>query len=413
MMSNENISDSALIIINLPYENSELPMHDYVRMWNEKIIFANAPENVKTINSTFIKNAWLKIVSINPSVILNNTLVVPKNAKVLTGYNHNTILPDDYYSSQYPDNDNTDCKRIYRLNSDNTILNYYVNNQLQSQNVVLKEDSDIRAELSIIASVNIDHYKWKRYCSRRDKNGNCVLYSYRCTYSSSEIQTDTINADDSINVKYYNQTPIAEIRIVNNISNELKAVANVSDFGLFDFGNSKYKFTKYSYSFVYSYKPYYLLTIKATETNQETIDNTTKSGDYIYINNPTGCRISSRDLFTLSEYACNLSFQNYNIGLQTDKLIYKDGENVEVKITPDDKQVSVSYANQTLLSKQSAEFIATSGQNMIIASIGELTAQRFIFVHNETALNYAIKIIAFVLTISFAVMVVRKTWKRN
>jgi len=413
MISNSNATDSASIIINLPYENSELPMHDYVKSWNEKIVFGNAPENIKTITQTFIKNAWLKIVSVMPSVILNDTLFIPKNTKVIAGYNHNTILPDDYYSTQYPDNSNGDCKRIYRLNSDNTQVNYYVNNILQSQNVVLNDDSEIRAELSIIASVNIDHYKWKRYCSRRDKNGNCVSYSYRCTYLSSEIQTDTVNLQDTVKVTYYNQMAVADLKVINNISNEIKAVVTVSDFGLFDFGNSYYQFAKYSFSLTYDYKPYYVLTIKAIETNQETIDNITKSGDYIYINNPTGCTAYSSDLFTQSESACNFSFQNYNIELQTDKLIYKDGEKVEVKITPNDKQISVSYANETLLSKQSAEFIAITGQNMIVASIGELTAQRIIFVHNETALNYVLKIVAFVLTISFAVLVVRKTWKRN
>ncbi|MFA6090006.1 MAG: hypothetical protein WC755_09190, partial [Candidatus Woesearchaeota archaeon] len=306
---NSNYSDSASIIINLPYENDKIPMHNYVTSWNEKIIFTNAPLNVKTTNSTFIKNAWLKIVSINPSVIYDDNLIVSKNSKVITGYNHNTILPDDYYSIKYPDTDNQDCKRINRLTNDNTILEIFVNNELQSENIIVSKDSEVKAKETINVNVDIDHYKWKKSCSKRNSNGNCVLYSYKCTFSTTEKTTDTQIIENVVNVKYENVEPKATIKTINTVLDTIKTKINISDSATFDFGNGKYDFQKYSYEFVYDYEPYYILTIKATEKHQESFENTRLTNDYLYIEKPNDCKISYRDFFTTKEKECDLSFE--------------------------------------------------------------------------------------------------------
>ncbi|MFA6089604.1 MAG: hypothetical protein WC755_07100, partial [Candidatus Woesearchaeota archaeon] len=364
---NSNEINSASIIINLPYENDKIPMYDYVKSWNEKISFTTPPNNVKTYQSKYIKNAWLQIVSINPSIIYNNDLIVSKNSKVISGYNHDTILPDDYYSSKYPDTDNGDCKRINRLTNDNTILEIFVNDNLQSENIIISKNSKVKAKETINVNVDIDHYKWKKSCSKRNSNGVCVLYSYKCTFSITEKTTDTQIIENVVNVKYENTEPKATIETINKVSDTIKTKINISDSATFDFGNGKYDFQKYSYEFVYDYEPYYVLTIKATEKHQESFENTRLTNDYLYIEKPNDCKISYRDFFTTREKECDLSFEEINLNIQTDKLIYREGETVKVSVTPNDKQVSVSYANQTINAKDTALFEANVKNNKITA----------------------------------------------
>ena len=57
----------------------------------------NGQLGVNKQQGIFVKDFWMSIFAVMPSVFYNNSLYVPNQTKLLTGYNYNVISPVNYY----------------------------------------------------------------------------------------------------------------------------------------------------------------------------------------------------------------------------------------------------------------------------------------------------------------------------
>ena len=271
---NSNISENQKdqLLSSLLYNSTNYPDHEFIFNYNTKIKVNLSIENLTIINSTYIKNGWLSLLTVMPSVLEDNTLFVSSTTFVLSEYDYFIEVPKDYISKGYPKIKNGDCKTIHTLIENISTLNVLVNNEnqgsLKLNPVNIKEDSIITDKLNIKSSIKQDHYHWKQYCISK-KNGRCVKYEYRCEYFSTDYLKDEVNLEDSINVKYYNIKPLVNIKVLDYYNNVTKLQFNAKDFDslTINFNNSYYSEQRYVYSLEFIKKPFYIAVLKAEKVD--------------------------------------------------------------------------------------------------------------------------------------------------
>jgi len=405
-----------LLISNLEYSNKFFPDHEYIFNKNSNLNIINAPVGVKIYDKDFIKSAWASIFALMPSIIYKDSLYVPENTSILTGYNYELKIPENYYSSGYPQINQGDCKRIYSLIKNEAENRVYVNNEYNGEgdfvDLSIKKDSEISINYYINVEVEIKHYSWVRYCSSRRTDGSCRRYSERCSYSDTETKKEDLSIKDSVKVKLYKNSIIADIEPVNSYGGTTKLKLNYSDSIIVSFNDSEYSFNKYIYSINYSKAPYYIITLKAENYNQETLSNLFKEGDSIIVKNIDNCKIKAFDFFNVLEKNCNSETQNINFFIKTDKLKYDKGENIHVNIFPNDISAKISYGGNIRIAKGYADFTADYYNNRITAEYNGLNVDKIIFVGDKNKIIIIWNLIVFTFLNYFLYVILKKYSKK-
>ncbi len=314
----ENISQEQQdqLLANIVYNYTNFPDHNFILQYNSQIKVNSSIENLSIKNSTYIKNAWVSLLVIMPSVLENNILYVPSNTFALSDYNYNLIIPQNYVSNNYPNTLNGNCKTTYTLNQNNSILNIKVNSQVQGNNklqsITVNQNSTITSELSANIQIKQDNYRWQRYCSSY-RRGICVQYNFKCSYSNTNYLNDNVDIQDSINVSYYNKEPYAEAKVIDSYYNTTQVQFNAFNYSnlAINFQNSNYNEKLYIYDVVFSKKPFYFITLEAHKANIKNINALLVGyNNTLYINNINGCSITASNFFYSSNFNCNLTSVN-------------------------------------------------------------------------------------------------------
>src|SRR3989344_671188 len=385
---NSNLTDmeKSLIISNLDYSEKFYPEHSFIYDKNTNLQINSAPDGVQYYNGIFVKNAWMSIFTAMPSVLYNNSLYVPAQSKVQTGFNYQIQTPSNYYSSGYPSTSQGDCKRIYTITRNDAENKVYVNNNYRGSGepveVSINQDSQIKASYLINVAYSIDHYYWQRYCSRYS-NGYCVRYNYRCAYNYNEVKSDSIPITDYLNVRFYNNSLIGDIKTINTYSGTTKFEPNYSNSLELGFQDSQFKFNQFVYSINYSKEPYFVYTLKADDYNQEKITNILKDGKYLLVKNTNNCTINAFDFFNSIQKICFIESKNISFYIKTDKLGYLQNETIRVSIYPQNLSVNLTYANKTQQITGNASLKAEFLQNKITARYENYETQRIINVSDQ------------------------------
>jgi hypothetical protein len=389
-IQNTNLSqtDKDLLISDIFNSNKTNPNFDFVYQWNTNLNISNSSDG-KIYSSGTIKNAWIKIICLMPSIIENNTLYSSSIGKLLTAYSYNYQLPSGTVSG--------DCKTSYSLSSKTEQLNVYINNNLIGHDKLisfnnLNQDANFKSELVISIKYRIDHYKNKKYCSKYDSKGRCIKYSYRCEFSNSEYKTDILTISDQLSAKFYQNNPASTFKVIDKYSGITKGVLEASNYTnlILSFNNSQYKNSKYIYSLNYSL-PYYILTIKAepveiTNFNNININQNNKS-IYFTVADASNCKIQLNDFFSSKIFPCDLSFNEINFSIKTDKINYFDNDTIKVHISPDNLQVNLTYANKTIIARNYTELKAILYENKISAKIGDNEQNALVNVNKREDFN--------------------------
>jgi hypothetical protein len=308
--SNINESQKDNLLSFLLYNSTSFPDHNFILDYNSKIKVNSSIGN--TTNSIYIKNAWLSLITIMPSILENNTLYVPDNTFVLSDYGYEILIPINYQASKYPEKQNGDCKTIYKLTSNSSNLNVLVNNQdqgsLKLNPVQINQDSLIKDKLDIKTTIQQDNYQWKQYCIKFRKS-ECIKYEYKCEYKSTINLQDSLVLTDSINVRHYGNKPNANIQALDNYYNTTKLQYLANDYTTLniDFKNSSYKEQKYTYSIEFIKKPFYISMLKANKVNIKQANNIlTGLNNTLFVKNINDCKISASNFFYKFTQSCNL-----------------------------------------------------------------------------------------------------------
>lgn len=375
-----------LIISNLDYSSKFFADHKYIYDRNTNLEITNPPDGVIKQQGIFIQDFWMSIFTTMPSVLYNNSLYVPNQTKLLTGYNYNFVSPVNYVSPGYSTTNGGDCKRIYTLTKNASENKVYLNNIYQGSgklvSVNIASDSEIKAVFTINVSYSIDHYYWQRYCSRYG-NGYCQKYSYRCQYNYNEVKKDNLQAVDSIKVKYYNNSLFANLNTISSYSGNTKFSLNFSNSVKTTFQDSSYIFNQFIYSINYSKAPYYVLRLKADNYKQEQTNNLFKQGDNLIVKNTNNCTLEAFDLFNYLNRSCYAEQKPIDLRIETDNLRYFPNRTISVYIYPQNLSVNISYGNQSKIITGNTSFYAEALENKIVAFNGSSKAERIIYVQEE------------------------------
>lgn len=407
--SNLSMEEKEALILNLEYYNKNYPDHNYIFLRNTFIEINEAPENVTIYQSEFIKDAWLEIFTVMPSVIYNNTLLCPEQTKVLSGFNYKLEIPTNYQSSGYPETNQGDCRRDYFLLNNLSENKIFIEDIYQGSgklvDIFIDKDSDVIAEYSVGSDIQVDHYQWNRYCCQY-RNGRCYRYCNRCDFSSKEVKEDRLTLRDYLPVKFYDNNLTASLRVVDTYNSNTEIETIFSNSVEITFKDSYYKFYDRYFEINYSNKPYYIATLKATDYPQEKIFNLFKDGDNIIVKNTEGCRIHAFDLFNIFGSNCDLSYEDFSFTIETDEFYYKTGEQIKVKVIPE-ILANITYGNQSTLGYE-AIFNAELGINKIRAVYEGKTAEKFIFVYEESKFVLVWKLLVFFALVVLFYLFLRK-----
>src|SRR3989338_7076884 len=215
----------ALITLAL-YGNRVIPNHDFVAFWNTRLQAVESPQGVSKQNEGIIKDAWIKILAVMPSVLEENKLYCDKEGKVQSAYNYRIVLPTGTASG--------DCMTDYSLESNSYYLNVYANDVLIGNEKLTSFDANIegeiqfKAQLAIDAVTKIDHYKENSYCCRY-RNGACRRYCTSCDYVSTEIKTDNLQISDALNAEVKQEQPKGKFTILDR-TRSIKGRVDSSNF---------------------------------------------------------------------------------------------------------------------------------------------------------------------------------------
>jgi len=373
-IQNTNLSqtDKDLLISDIFNKNKTTPDFDFVYQWNTNLNISNSPDG-KTYSSGTINNAWVKIISLMPSILENNTLYAPNSGKLMTAYNYQTRLPSGTESG--------DCKTLYYSLTKNEVLSIYLNNNLIGNNRIsvysLNSNPDnlnFVAKLDIQSTYYVDHYKNRRYCSKYDSNGNCIRYRTVCEFSYTDERADSLTLSDNFNAKLYKNQINSSFKITNQYSGLTQGLLTAYNFTqlILSFNNSYYQNSKYVYSLNYSL-PYYALTLRADPIEIIKFDNIhvdKNSNIFLFtIKDASTCKIQLNDLFNSRLFPCDLSFNEVNFSIRTDKTNYFDNSTIKVYISPDNLLVNLTYANKTITARNYTEFKSILYENKISAKI--------------------------------------------
>ena len=388
----------ALITLAL-YGNRVIPNHDFVAFWNTRLQVVEAPQGVSKQDEGIIKDAWIKILTVMPSVLEGNKFYCDKNGKVQSAYNYRIELPTDTASG--------DCRTDYSLERNSYSLNVYANDVFIGNEKITSFDisegqTQFKAQLAIDAVTKIDHYQENRYCCRW-RNGECRRHCTSCDYVSTETKTDNLQISDALNAEVEQEQPKGKFTILDR-TRSIKGRVEASNFTrlTLDFNQSSYQKSLYVYDFVYSLPPYNIITLRAKpyiekKSSNLYIESLNSSAFLFTVANANDCKLNLYTHFHQTVVPCNNLYEKKNISIKTDKRSYFVNETINVTLIPDNLIFNLTYGNTYILAQGNFSLLANPIYNRIVASYQEETAESLISVTKKDKLVLASQIIIFYL----------------
>ena len=272
----------------LLHPESSIPNHQVIKDYNDKVkVTGHNPK----YSSKYIKNAWVKLSSLSPSV----QELVPPVTIATSHSNHDVTLPPSYNAGKYPQTSGDDCKRISALDSGDSKLSYYVNGVPQSNPLFISSNGIVETAYSVHVTVRTEHYKWKKY-----------WFVKLCRYSHTTYDQDSLTVKDSKKVILYNKKPSVYVKTLDIYGNTLRGEYSAKDqsYLLLNFKDSSLVEKKYSYSVVFDED--YIATLKVTPVNETIQENLVVKGKEFYLHNTKECEYKAVNHFFSKDGDCNL-----------------------------------------------------------------------------------------------------------
>ncbi len=378
-------NESILALMN---QDVFLPNFTAIEQWNTALSFSQPPQGVPLQSSNYIKDSWIRILAAMPSVIENDKLLVPSEGNVLTGYGYQIEMPSSTVSS--------DCKTEYSLSRNNAVLNVYTNNVPSGHDNLthfsVASDPDFRSNLKIDVAISVNHYQNVKYCCDTS-NGYCVSYCTECREKNSEIFSDSMQLKDTLNATLYEPETRYSLSVINQYYNTTTGRLNFSNFTAVKLvlNNSSYERHSYTYQLTSFYQPYDVLgylavpevSSKSKNMNIQEQDNSVK----FIAHDSNSCILELATHFNQSIANCSIGQAPVLPIIETDKLIYLDGEIIHVTLSPSEMPVNVSYGNSTITAYTSASFTAIPSANKVTARLGEVSVDKVIAVQKRSELG--------------------------
>ncbi|MBN2368073.1 hypothetical protein JXC34_03565 [Candidatus Woesearchaeota archaeon] len=304
------------LIANLIYTNTTFPDHDFISEYNSLIEVENPPDGVILSNAEYIKDAWLKLFTIQPSVNFEGNIVVPEEVEVRSEYDYRIEVPGDFYSNN-PVHGQT-CKILYNLQTESSQLNIYTDDILKGTDKIdtisIEEDTDITAEATIQCTIRGQFYRWNEYCCDWE-GGDCVDWCFECIYDHTTNYPETLILEDTELINKSDHEIVAEFDLKSQYFGTTKGEFRKDNLTnmLISFPQASYKDHDIVYSANFSNKPYYFLVLNALRENDRQATNLVRNNQTLYVSDASACEVSYSDFFTEGTRECNELYEEEEI----------------------------------------------------------------------------------------------------
>jgi hypothetical protein len=187
------------LIPDLIYTSTLFPNHAMINNYNSNI----PVQTTETYNRGNIRNAWLEIPYVYPSVVYNNVLYA-NTFQIRGAYGYESNIPSTYYDNNK--RNGRICKIEYSLYNHFGNLNVYYNGNRVSGNfntiytISRSSNFEVRADFQV--TIRERYYEWYRYCCYR-VDGRCWYYCWDCYYEYDRYTTDDLTLSKTITVNPY------------------------------------------------------------------------------------------------------------------------------------------------------------------------------------------------------------------
>lgn len=279
----ENIEPNLIANMILPIKIT--PEHNTIKEVNDKLSIDDS--NIQKTSKNYIKDSYLVISRVEPSIKLNNKLLVPKDTKIYHEYNYDIQIPNTYENSKKKAG--RTCKKEYvELETTESL------NQNKVQEIKLSNNKTINSILNIKTKIQEKIYKWKKSCTEN----SC---KYKCKYYETNILEEEIQLEDSKELILHKPSQISSFEILDKYDTTLKGKLNNDKNTIISFDNSN--LNNFNYEFKAELNQYHFLELKANEVNQTTHNNLISTNDNIYVQSEN-CEIKEIDLFETKSKPC-------------------------------------------------------------------------------------------------------------
>lgn len=366
-IQNSNLTqyEKDLLYSSLFEGDNLIPNHDFVYTWNTGLII-NEPIRTVKQSQGIIRNAWIEIFSLMPSIIEDGALYIHQNGKVLSKYGYNVILPSGTMSG--------DCHTTYQLQSNNVALQILENNHyLGSEsltNYFISYPNNAPITFSAVLQISVQ-YRIRHYSIEEDE----------CIFDYSEIRVDSLTVQDNIPARMYNPQTDYSFTVKNSYQNSLLVELRYSNYSYLNLDLEEPFYKKARYGYNIQPNSIGLLQVTAIPQNYTNIHNILIENQNplrLVIPKNHNCELSLRNHFSSLITPCDLSYTQRNISIFGNKTNYFEGELFTVYISPKNTLVNISYANQTITAQNSVVFNATRGNSLILAQLNDVQVRRYI-----------------------------------
>lgn len=214
---------------------------DRIWQWNQDIRFGKYPPNGSK-SSKNIKDAWITIAYLDPSVYDNGTYLVNASYQPLIRQNFSFVVDTRMLPGDCDDNFRI-CGYDYSLSAQSTTSNFSV-------------------FLKVWSEYLVDRYHWVTHC---DLTGCWVT----CDYYTTQSFKDTLVVSDSKKINYTTFKPTSGYTILTRYNGLAEVGINANDSNvLFRMGNSSFFKTDYIYRIRNESGPYNILVKEVIPTNK-------------------------------------------------------------------------------------------------------------------------------------------------
>ncbi|VVB65829.1 Uncharacterised protein [Candidatus Gugararchaeum adminiculabundum] len=245
------IQERKQLVLDGLTENASFPDFDAARKWNEKLAFSKyAPDGVQTKSSVNIRDAWLKISSIEPSVYAKNgsELLINSSSVIHSSYNSTLVIKKEVFSE--------DCKTEYE------VCGYKYS--LQEKLTETKASSNLKIDSEYF----IHHWHEVVVCYGTDSGTVCFTV---CEYYKSEDKKDSLTLSDESNVSLKSED-VAAFSFIESFEHGLAegwlVFVSTENFNhaIFTLDNSQVKLEQNSYQLSANLSPYNPITPEALDS---------------------------------------------------------------------------------------------------------------------------------------------------
>lgn len=187
--------------------------------WNNNINFGKYPPN-SSKSSTNIKDAWVSIAYLNPSVYDNGTYLLNSTSQPLIKHDFTFVVDTRKLSG--------DCKDTFRICG----YDYPI--------TIANTSSNLTANMNVKSEYMVDRYHLVTHCGMF----GCWV---TCDYYRTDDHKDSLSVSDSKKIKYLNFIPTSNYSLVSRTTDLLTILINVNDSVFFQIGNSTFYKANYTY----------------------------------------------------------------------------------------------------------------------------------------------------------------------